>query len=109
MERPKSRRKYDADYKRQVLQMLEEGQPASKIAQSLGAGESLDPQRQPPPGLITHSDRGGQYTSARLRRLLHTYLCRQSMSRPDDPPATMLFASLFSVVSKPNCWKKALS
>ncbi|MBK7869673.1 MAG: transposase [Saprospiraceae bacterium] len=37
----KTRRKYDVAYKQQVLQMLEDGQPASKIAQSLGIGESL--------------------------------------------------------------------
>ncbi len=37
----KTRLKYDAAYKQQVLQMLEDGQPASKLAQSLGIGESL--------------------------------------------------------------------
>ena len=41
--------------------------------------------RQPPPGLIVHSDRGGQYASKEFRRLLVRYGCRQSMNRPDDP------------------------
>lgn len=41
--------------------------------------------RQPRPGLIAHSDRGGQYASKEFRRLLNRYSCRQSMSRPDDP------------------------
>lgn len=41
--------------------------------------------RGPTPGLIVHSDRGGQYASKELRRLLVHYECRQSMSRPDDP------------------------
>lgn len=41
--------------------------------------------RQPEPGLIVHSDRGGQYASKTFRRLLAQYGCRQSMSRADDP------------------------
>lgn len=53
-------------------------------------------QRQPSPGLIVHSDRGGQYVSARLRRLMHTYACRQSMSRADDPYDNAFCESFFS-------------
>lgn len=41
--------------------------------------------RQPEPGLIAHSDRGGQYAGKAFRRLLASYGCRQSMSRADDP------------------------
>ena len=41
--------------------------------------------RQPEPGPIIHSDRGGQYASKEFRRLLTRYGCQQSMSRPDDP------------------------
>jgi len=41
--------------------------------------------RQPAPGLIVHSDRGGQYASKEFRRLLAKYHCQQSMSRRDDP------------------------
>ena len=41
--------------------------------------------RQPGPGLIAHSDGGGQYASKEFRRLLARYSCQQSMSRPDDP------------------------
>jgi transposase InsO family protein len=41
--------------------------------------------RQPEPGLIAHSDRGGQYVSDELRELLEIYQIRQSMSRKDDP------------------------
>ena len=37
--------------------------------------------RQPTPGLIAHSDRGGQYASKEFRKLLAKYNCRQSMSR----------------------------
>lgn len=41
--------------------------------------------RQPAPGLIAHSDRGGQYVSNELRELMEVYPIRQSMSRADDP------------------------
>jgi putative transposase len=41
--------------------------------------------RQPAPGLIAHSDRGGQYVSDELRALLNDHHVRQSMSRADDP------------------------
>ena len=35
--------------------------------------------RQPPRGLVFHSDRGSQYTSKRYRRLLKSYGVRSSM------------------------------
>lgn len=35
--------------------------------------------RQPPKGLVFHSDRGSQYTSHRYRQLLETYSVRASM------------------------------
>src|SRR5215210_4750036 len=41
--------------------------------------------RQPESGLIAHSDRGGQYVSDELRKLIKAYQIRQSMSRADDP------------------------
>jgi transposase InsO family protein len=37
--------------------------------------------RQPPPGLIHHSDRGGQYASHAYRAILRRAGCQQSMSR----------------------------
>lgn len=40
--------------------------------------------RQPESGLIAHSDRGGQYVSDELRKLIKAYQLRQSMSRADD-------------------------
>ena len=36
-----SRRKYDATFKKEVLQMVESGHPVTGIAQSLGVGENL--------------------------------------------------------------------
>ena len=41
--------------------------------------------RQPAPGMIAHSDRGGQYVSDELRKLIDKHKIRQSMSRKDDP------------------------
>lgn len=41
--------------------------------------------RQPEPGLIAHSDRGGQYVSDELRELMNGLGIRQSMSRADNP------------------------
>jgi len=35
--------------------------------------------RQPPKGLVFHSDRGSQYTSKHYRKLLHSYGIRASM------------------------------
>ena len=40
--------------------------------------------RQPPRGLIHHTDRGGQYASARYRGLLRRADFRQSMNRADN-------------------------
>lgn len=36
-----SRRKYDATFKKEVLQMVESGRPVADIAKSLGVGENL--------------------------------------------------------------------
>ena len=41
--------------------------------------------RQPPAGLVVHSDRGGQYISNDLRELVRLWKIRPSMSRADDP------------------------
>ncbi len=54
--------------------------------------------RRPAPGLIFHSDRGSQYTSAAFRELLGRYQVRQSLSRPrqcwDNAVAESFFATL---------------
>lgn len=41
--------------------------------------------RQPLPGLMLHSDRGGQYASTEIRELIDLWRIRPSMSRADDP------------------------
>jgi putative transposase len=40
--------------------------------------------RQPSPGLIHHSDRGGQYAGGEYRQVLRRARMEQSMSRPDN-------------------------
>ena len=56
--------------------------------------------RQPPPGLIHHSDRGSQYASKAFRRLLKAHGIRGSMSRKgdcwDNSPTERFFRSLKS-------------
>ncbi len=41
-------------------------------------------ERQPRPGLVHHTDRGGQYAGAAYRAVLRRAGIRQSMSRPDN-------------------------
>ena len=55
-------------------------------------------QRRPPRGLVFHSDRGCQYTSAEFRGLLASHGLVQSLSRPgqcwDNAVAESFFATL---------------
>ena len=64
-------------------------------------GEALDmalTSRRPAAGLIFHSDRGSQYTSAEFRTLLGRHGIRQSVSRPgqcwDNAVAESFFSTL---------------
>ncbi len=52
--------------------------------------------RKPAPGLIVHSDRGGQYVGSRFRKLLTKHHCLQSTSRADDPYDNAFAESFFS-------------
>ena len=52
--------------------------------------------RQPPPGMIVHSDGGGQYASINLRLLLKQHNLRQSMTRKNDHYDNAFAESLFS-------------
>ena len=65
------------------------------VAQALKMAVGL---RQPPAGLIFHSDRGSQYTSSAYRALLEEHGIRQSVSRPrqcwDNAVAESFFATL---------------
>jgi len=52
--------------------------------------------RFPAKGLITHSDRGGQFASVKYRALLEKYDCVQSMSEADNPYDNAFAESFFS-------------
>jgi putative transposase len=54
--------------------------------------------RQPPPGLIHHTDRGGQYASARYRGLLRRADFRQSMNRADNCYDNAFMESCFGTI-----------
>ncbi len=64
--------------------------------------------RRPSPGLIFHSDRGTQYTSAEYRRLLDDNHITQSLSRPrqcwDNAVAEAWFATLKTELIDRRSW-----
>ena len=51
----------------------------------LGALRHAIATRQPPPGLVHHSDRGVQYASGEYVQILHQHQMIPSMSRPANP------------------------
>jgi len=55
-------------------------------------------QRQPPPGLILHHDRGSQYTGARYRTKAETAKMQLSMSRPGMPYDNAMAESFFATL-----------
>lgn len=73
-----------------------------KVSLSLSAelvihsfGKALQ-RRRPPPGLIVHSDGGGQYMDTEFRQLLIKNKCHQSMTRVDNHYDNAFAESLFS-------------
>jgi transposase InsO family protein len=54
--------------------------------------------RQPPPDLIHHTDRGGQYAGTRYRAVLRRAVVRQSMSRADNVYDNAFMESCFGTV-----------
>jgi transposase InsO family protein len=52
--------------------------------------------RNPSPGIMIHTDRGGQFASHNFRTLLTDYKCVQSMSEADNPYDNAFAESLFS-------------
>lgn len=54
--------------------------------------------RQPPPNLIHHSDRGGQYAGNAYRALLRRAAMRQSMSRADECYDNAFMESCFGTI-----------
>jgi len=72
--------------------------PSLKTESAIKAFENAVRQRNPPKGLIVHSDRGIQYASGDFRDCLGKYACVQSMSRKgncwDNAVAESFFGSL---------------
>src|ERR1051325_3044663 len=64
--------------------------------------------RHPGPGLIHHTDRGGQYTSSVYGELLSAHQVRQSVGRPgtcwDNSVAESFFATLKSELIYRHVW-----
>jgi transposase InsO family protein len=54
--------------------------------------------RQPPPNVIHHSDRGGQYAGAAYRAVLRRAAMRQSMSRADECTDNAFMESCFGTI-----------
>jgi transposase InsO family protein/transposase-like protein len=56
--------------------------------------------RQPPPGLVHHSDRGAQYASAEYVRVLQDHEMISSMSRPGNPYDNATCESFFKTLKR---------
>lgn len=56
--------------------------------------------REPSPGLIHHTDRGGQYAGKAYRRLLDQWQIKQSMSRPDNCYDNAFMESCFGTIKR---------
>jgi putative transposase len=74
---------------------LQDHMQESLVLATLRAAIAL---RQPPPGLIHHTDRGGQYAGTLYRGLLARARMRQSMSRADDCYDNAFMESCFGTI-----------
>ena len=63
-------------------------------------------QRQPPPGLIAHSDRGSQYASASYRALLARNEMQQSMSRKGNCWDNSVMERFFLSLKMERVWRR---
>lgn len=63
-------------------------------------------QRQPPPGLIAHSDRGSQYASASYRALLVRSDMQQSMSRTGNCGDNAVMERFFLSLKMERVWRR---
>jgi putative transposase len=69
-------------FSRKIVGWATSASPRQELA--LDALQMAIEQRRPRPGLIHHSDRGGQYSSAEYQNLLDQHGIRCSMSRPGN-------------------------
>jgi putative transposase len=70
-------------YSRKVIGWALEGSLAARLP--VAALEQAIAVRQPPPGVVHHSDQGVQYASAEYRAVLRANAMTPSMSRPANP------------------------
>ena len=63
-------------------------------------------ERQPPSGLIFHSDRGAQYTSHGFQQLLHEHNTEQSFSQPGKPHDNAVAESFFASLKKEELYRR---
>jgi putative transposase len=66
----------------------------------LGPLKAAIAERTPAPGLIHHSDRGGQYAGRQYRRLLAQWKTSQSMSRADNCYDNAFMESCFGTIKR---------
>ena len=66
-------------------------------------------ERNPPTGLIFHSDRGAQYTSHRFQQLLHEHKVQQSFSRPGEPHDNAVAESFFASLKKEELYRRNIT
>ena len=66
-------------------------------------------ERNPPTGLIFHSDRGAQYTSHRFQQLLHEHKVQQSFSRPGEPYDNAVAESFFASLKKEELYRRNIT
>jgi len=80
------RRTFTMEFKQEAVALLLDGHSASSVSGGLVLPvlHRAIRERQVPPGLIHHTDRGGQYAGHRYRAILARAAFRQSMSRPDN-------------------------
>jgi transposase InsO family protein len=71
---------------------------------SLRALEQAIAQRQPPPGLIHHSDQGVQYANYQYAGVLARIGARASLSAPGKPTQNALIESFFSTLKREEVW-----
>lgn len=74
---------------------LDENMEASLVLRTL---KQAIPSRQPPPGLIHHTDRGGQYAAGEYRQQLGRACMKQSMSRAGDCYDNAFMESCFGTI-----------
>ena len=85
----------DRHSRRLIGWQLDETMTEELVIQSLR--RAID-RRQPPPQLIHHSDRGGQYAGRQFRALLRRAAIRQSMSRAADCYDNAFMESCFGTI-----------